>query len=82
MSDHGHDLHSAFPADAATLQRLKIERPDFRSIAARYHDVARIIHHIESGLEPAGDARLEELKKERVALLDRVAGLVAERKVA
>lgn len=82
MSDHGHDLHSAFPADAAALQRLKIERPDFRAIVTRYHDVARIIHRIETGLEPAGDARLEELKKERLALLDRVADLIAERRAA
>jgi uncharacterized protein len=82
MSDHGHDLHSAFPEDSEALQLLKIESPEFRAIASRYHEVARIIHRAEAGLEPVGDVQLEEWKKERLALLDRVAGLVAERRAA
>lgn len=82
MSDAGHDIHSAFPAEAAALQRLKVESPAFRAIAARYHALARIIHRIEAGIEPASDERTETLKKERLALLDRVAALVAAREAA
>ena len=77
MSDHGHDLHDAFPNEAAALHRLKLESEGFRQLAERHHRIAREIHRIEAGLEAAAEARLEALKKERLAILDDVARLVA-----
>lgn len=80
MSEVGHDFHAAFPQDAAILHTLKLEDARYRDIAASYHDTTRTITRIESGLEASSDERLETLKKERLAMLDTVAELIAARK--
>jgi uncharacterized protein YdcH (DUF465 family) len=81
MSDYGSDLHSEFPEDAAILAALKQEDPHFRSLCERYHQVNKAVHLIDVNLEPASDARLEDLKKQRLSLLDQIAVLVSGRKV-
>ncbi|WP_336957955.1 YdcH family protein [Sphingobium aquiterrae] len=82
MSETGHDLHAEFPADRDALHRLKLENEHFRTLADHYHDVTNDISRIESGLAPASDERLEGLKKQRLSLLDDVAGLIAATKAA
>lgn len=82
MSEQGHDLHSAFPADSAILQALKVQNAHFRGLAEQYHDVTQEIFRAEGGLEAASDVRLEELKKRRLSMLDEVATLIAARKAA
>jgi len=82
MSEQGHDLHNAFPADSALLQALKVQNGHFRSLAEQFHDVTQEIVRVEGGLEAASDARLEALKKRRLAMLDEVATLIAARKAA
>ncbi|QCI79464.1 DUF465 domain-containing protein [Hankyongella ginsenosidimutans] len=76
MSETGHDLHSLFPDDAATLHLLKIGNAHFRALAEQHHALEKDIHQIEAGLEPASDDRLEALKKERLSVLDAIATLV------
>lgn len=80
MSEVGHDLHSLFPGDASHLHALKVESGPFRSLAERHHLLSREIARIEDGLDPASDERLEELKKQRLDLLDQVAAMIAQRK--
>ena len=80
MSEVGHDLHSLFPADASHLHALKVESGPFRSLAERHHLLSREIARIEDGLDPASDERLEELKKQRLDLLDQVAAMISQRK--
>lgn len=82
MSDNGHDLHDAFPGEADALHRLKLESEAFRMMAQRHHLLAKAIHRIEAGIEAASDQRLEELKKERLTILDEVAALIAGAKAA
>jgi len=41
-------------------------------LAERYHVLNREIHRIDSGIEPASEDRTEELKKERLSLLDTI----------
>lgn len=82
MSDAGHDLHSLFPDDSAILNALKATDTRFAGLAARYHEVAKAIHLIESDVEPASDDRLEALKKDRLALLDDVAAMIAATRAA
>lgn len=77
MSDAGHDLHSLFPQDAATIGVLKRDDAHFGALALRYHEVAKAIHLIETDVEPASDITLETLKKDRLALLDEVAAMIA-----
>lgn len=57
---------------------LKTSNEHFGKLAAQYHDVNREIHRIDSGLEPASDDRTEQLKKERLAILDQVSVMISE----
>jgi uncharacterized protein YdcH (DUF465 family) len=82
MSHVPHDLASEFPNDAATLHALKLSDPHFRALADRHHDTNREIHRIETGGEAASDGRLEDLKKQRLAMLDEVAQAIARAKVS
>jgi uncharacterized protein YdcH (DUF465 family) len=82
VSHISQDLHNAFPDDAAVLRRLKAEDAHFQALSARFDALDEEARRIEAGLEPASDARLEELKKHRLALLDEIAPLVAAAKGA
>ena len=80
MSEVGHDLHALFPGEASHLHALKVESGPFRALAERHHLLSREIARIESGMGAASDERIEELKKQRLDLLDQVAVMIAERK--
>jgi uncharacterized protein YdcH (DUF465 family) len=82
MSHTPHDLHAEFPDDGKILHRLKLEDAHFRKLADSHHEVNREIHRIETEIDPASDARLEDLKKQRLSLLDDVAALVARARAA
>ena len=77
MSEAGHDLHSLFPDAAEALHRLKTDDPHFQSLSAEYHDLTREIVRIEEGVEAGADARLEDMKKQRLGLLDQISGMIA-----
>jgi uncharacterized protein YdcH (DUF465 family) len=80
MSDQEHSLVEEFPADKDILHRLKLEDQHYAKVAARYHELNKEIHRIEAEIEAASDTRIEELKKERLSLLDDVAAMVAKAK--
>jgi uncharacterized protein YdcH (DUF465 family) len=82
MSELGHDLHALFPAQRDILHTLKIESEHYRGLAARHHELALEIGHIEADLDAASDVRLEELKKQRLAVLDDIAHMIGERQGA
>lgn len=82
MSETGHDLHALFPDHGPALHALKVEDAHFRTLAERHHDITIEIQRIEDGLVAASDARIESLKKQRLQLLDEVAGLVAAHEAA
>ena len=73
MSHTPHELHEEFPEAAQKIHDLKQNDSHFATLADRYHVLNREIHRIDSGIEPASDDRTEELKKERLSLLDEVA---------
>jgi uncharacterized protein YdcH (DUF465 family) len=66
-------IHDAFPGDAGIITRLKTESPHFRNLVARF-DV--INHEAAEAAVTAPDARVEALKKRRLALLDEIAILI------
>ena len=82
MSHVLHDLHTEFPNDTDTLHQLKLSDGHFRTVSDRYHDVNKEIHRIEAEVEAASDERSEELKKQRVNLLDEVATMISKAKAA
>ncbi|MEL6878130.1 MAG: DUF465 domain-containing protein [Pseudomonadota bacterium] len=79
MSAHTpHELLDEFPRDAQVLHFLKLGNSHFNTLAERYHAVNRVIHRIESEIEPSSDFHCEGLKKRRLHLLDEIAEMIEE----
>ena len=81
MSHTPNDLASEFPGDTEILHALKATDNHFDGLTADYERLNQQIVRIETGLEAASDERLEVLKKQRLALLDHIAGHVAAARV-
>jgi len=77
MSHVHHELHEEFPEDSEVLHALKLGDTHFQKLSDKYHDVNREIHRIEANVEAASDFRLEDLKKERLHLLDEISHIVS-----
>jgi uncharacterized protein YdcH (DUF465 family) len=70
MSHLPQDLHDIFPAATETYRH-------FRTLADRYAVLDDEIRRSETGVTPAmDDSHAEELKKERLALLDQIAAIL------
>jgi uncharacterized protein YdcH (DUF465 family) len=82
MSHIPQDLHDIFPADAELLRTLKATDRHFQALAARYGELDAAVHAIVTGEDPATDARAEEAKKARLAVLDEIAAALAARRAA
>lgn len=78
MSHSAHDLAAAFPDATAALHALKLSDAHFQSLSDRYYELDKAIHRAETNIEPTSDDHLETLKKQRLAVLDEVAGIVAK----
>ena len=77
MSHTPHELAEEFPQSVDVLHRLKMENGHFQHLSEQYHKINREIHRIESGVEASSDMRAEDLKKERLSLLDEIGGMIA-----
>ena len=77
MSHSAHDLAAAFPQAAARLHALKLTDTHFQKLSDAYYQLDKAIHRAETGIEPTSDEHLEALKKQRLAVLDAVADMVA-----
>jgi uncharacterized protein YdcH (DUF465 family) len=77
MSHTPHELHEEFPQARARIHALKTSDAHFAKLADSYHDVNRAIHRAEIEEEPISDDSLEQMKKQRLALKDEIAALIA-----
>lgn len=77
MSHSAHDLAAAFPQAAVRLHELKLNDAHYRKLSDAYYELDKAIHRAETGIEPASDEHVEALKKQRLAVLDAVADMVA-----
>jgi uncharacterized protein YdcH (DUF465 family) len=82
MSNTPHQLGDQFPHDHALLHELKLHNPHFVTLAERYQVLNGEIHRIEAGLETPSDDYTETLKKQRLALVDEIAAMLAKAKAA
>lgn len=82
MNHIPQSLHEVFPAETELLRQLKAEDRHFQALATRYEDVDEQIRQMEAGEDPASDERFEAAKKQRLAILDDIASLIASQKVA
>jgi uncharacterized protein YdcH (DUF465 family) len=78
MGHVAHELHEEFPEQADAIHALKAKNAHFARIAEEYHELNRSIHRMETNVEPADDAVIEGLKKQRLALKDEIAGFLSQ----
>ena len=63
MSHVADELHEEFPEQAEAIHALKAKNAHFAAcIAEDYHTLNRAIHRMETNVEPADDATIEDLK--------------------
>lgn len=77
MSNTPHELAQEFPNAGDALHRLKMENGHFQKLSDRYHAINREIHRIEVGVDASSDVRAEDLKKQRLSLLDEIGSLLS-----
>ena len=80
MSHTPHELHDEFPNESELIHKMKMSDSHFAKLADRYHDTNREIHRIESEIEAASDERSENLKKQRLAMLDEIQRMLSKEK--
>ena len=68
--DLHHPLVLEFPELRDAIHERKTHDAHFRRLFDEYHEVDRSIVRIEEEIDPAGDARISELKHRRAHLKD------------
>lgn len=76
MSHTPNELSDMFPEHAEKIHNLKIENSEVAELFDEYHDLTREIHRGETNIEPMDDFRLENLRKRRLQMLDRIAAIL------
>lgn len=78
MTELSHDLAEEFPNKAEAIHALKVSNAHFRTLLERNHTLWLEIRQIQSGQHPASDETLETLEKQRLAILDQIADMLAK----
>lgn len=73
MNHSPHELASEFPNHVGIIHTLRLEDAHFAKLNNQYHAINREIQRGEANLEPMGELRLENLKKQRLVSLDKIA---------
>jgi uncharacterized protein YdcH (DUF465 family) len=72
MSHTPHELLAEFPEQADEIATLKASDERFARLADEYHTLNREIHRAETNIAPTDDFHLEDMKKQRLAMLDKI----------
>ena len=78
MSHVPHELADEFPELVAEIHHLRETDGHFHRISNEYHELNRAIHRAETDIEPCDDARLVEMRKQRMALKDEIYGMLVK----
>ncbi|WP_343559475.1 YdcH family protein [Kiloniella sp. b19] len=74
MSQHTpHELDQEFPDQVSRIHELKQSDAHFAKLADEYHEVNRQVHRHEVEIEVLSDEHINEVKKQRLSLKDRIA---------
>lgn len=76
MSHVPHELIEEFPGRADAIHALRAANAHFAKLADEYHEVNRTLHRMETNVEPADDFTMENLKKQRLRLVDELAKML------
>jgi len=71
-----HDLIHEFPEHKDTIHTLKMENAHFSRLFDEYHDIDHEIHRLEQGVENASDSYVEDKKKQRLLLKDKLYNMI------
>ena len=71
-----HDLDHEFPKLHDVMQDLKTQNERFRTLFDEYNQLTDEIERIEEADVPVSDFTIEEMKKKRVRLKDRIYHMV------
>jgi uncharacterized protein YdcH (DUF465 family) len=72
MLHEKHDLIHEFPEHKDRIHELKMNDARFAEMFDRYHQINHEIHRIETGIENSSDEYIEEQKKQRLLLKDKL----------
>lgn len=70
-------LAEEFAGQGDVIHRLKVSNPEFKELMVQNHALWSRIQNIQNGVTPADDAYLESLEKQRLAILDEIARMLA-----
>lgn len=73
MSNTPHTLGEEFPGQLDRIHALKAENPVFASLLREYDEVNDQIHLAETNVAPVGEDHETTLRKQRLAIKDRIA---------
>lgn len=77
MSHTPHELAEEFPQDVDKMHALKTTDNHFAKLFEAYHTVNRAVHRAETGVDPVDDFTDQKMRKERLALKDEIAAILA-----
>lgn len=72
MQVEHHDLHLEFPEYLDAIATLKASSEQFGSMYDEYHQITREVERLEEEDLPVDDFTIEDMKKQRVRLKDRM----------
>ncbi len=78
MSHTPHELAEEFPAQTDVIHRLKESDAHFARLADEYHAINRAVHRAETGVEPVDELVETGMRKQRAALKDDIARMLAK----
>jgi uncharacterized protein YdcH (DUF465 family) len=67
-----HDLEHEFPKLHVVMQELTTQNDRFRAMFSEYHRLTDEIERLEEADIPVSDITIEEMKKRRVHLKDKI----------
>ena len=73
MTDTPNELAEQFPQAVEKMHELKVSDAHFAKLHDEYHELNRKIHRAETDIEPTEDLAIEDMRKERLAMLDEIA---------
>ena len=77
MSNTPHELAEEFPDKVERIHELKVSDQHFRKLFDEYHEINDAVHRAETDVEPTDDLHMTEMRKQRLALKDEIARMLA-----
>lgn len=77
MSNTPHELAEEFPDQVEAIHKLKTSNAHFAKLVDEYHEINRAVHRAETDVEPTDDLHMTEMRKQRLALKDEIARMLA-----